>query len=1279
MASEELLPHLDRIALKLKEGRAIAVVGAGFSKNAMPRSGLFADRLKDGDENREASNASHRINSSKLEMPDWSQLVAQMAREIHPTDENAQKQILKRGMLHVAQAYEVTFKRPQLDSLIKKAINDDAFEPGDQHHQLLALPWSDIITFNYDTLLEKAEAKKPEPRFSTIYQKSELIVSSKPRIIKLHGSLPSGPFIITDEDFRTFPQKQPAFVNTVRQMMIENVLVLFGFSGDDPNFRQMHGWVRDLFENDSNHVYLCHFGEFGVVESDLLRKTYSITTINLAHLNGGVVADYATALTQLFSHLSEAVRVRALHKPIAEQDWPSTNVIFYSPLFAQSNYSGREFPIKDLYDEWTNQRRAYPGWIIAPLEARQTIGDSTEHWPPFLKKGASIEHLAKVVQLLYEIVWRWRLSLVAIPLDWADWIEETCTAAFQQRPAVQDIDKRIAFLLLACLQKHREDFDENRFRNVLAKCEQLRRGNPDLDAELLHEECLYAFQELDFNRLESLSERWSSMTSHQIVNHFRRLGWLAQLGKNKEACESADSLLNATKPNGREGTENIKLLSAEGWALYFHRIIHSIPDDTVEHSASDHLPRLKELKPFECDPWERIKELTSRLQQPTRAPSATGEMPNFDPGTITRTLCMTASSHEGRSHAFQYIRLFDYLGIPHHPGRLDVAGKEMANAAREIMPWAFKWSCALRIRNADKTLLDETLSREFVLRLREDDAKWLTNLSLRILKQANILLPLDGPGVYEHHAGKNLRYHMGLASMMTLRMSSEELGLLFDVTCKLRQHAGFEAAFMIWDGWADLLRRTLFAASREQLARWLPILASMPLPPPTPHDDNVLPLGIEPFAAAEHADVLHFGISLGLEPARLDTWIDAFKSSSPVLRCAAFKRLWAYFNSCQWTGAKVASFESALWTIVDSQGLPTRTGYYETTYLGIPGATSTKTRELLRMFFTQRAVPSLYRQNSEDSSITITADLPKHYIESLRIATESPLLKHVQQPNPPSLIQWSNEEACILLNKLVQWWNEQKGFLAQNVANHSLFWEPGEVVESFQKCIAYALLPCLDLSDQSNGLVLSAIRGVSSEMQSMGLDSTLIAVFEMVASPTPSMNDSLPTIDRGLVSNNLGEVEAAVDALSYWLAWSFWKNRSLEPAKRSFEIMADRVRLRVPTGLTQVMRGCRWILHDFKELITPVHVEALNDGLRELFNETRIDPAANHEHYSEDNAAIQGLCDLRRYSAHLAVELHRLCIARPEFKAPDAVKWVESLPTDRLPEVRRVLWRVRPD
>ena len=71
---------------------------------------------------------------------------------------------------------------------------------------LVQLPWADIMTTNWDTLLERAADGAEESVYDVLRTVEEIPEARAPRIVKLHGSFPAHrPFLFTEEDFRTYP------------------------------------------------------------------------------------------------------------------------------------------------------------------------------------------------------------------------------------------------------------------------------------------------------------------------------------------------------------------------------------------------------------------------------------------------------------------------------------------------------------------------------------------------------------------------------------------------------------------------------------------------------------------------------------------------------------------------------------------------------------------------------------------------------------------------------------------------------------------------------------------------------------------------------------------------------------------------------------------------------------------------------------------------------------------------------------------------------------------
>lgn len=115
----------------------------------------------------------------------------------------------------------------------------------------------DVCTTNWDTLLERGSADVFDRSYDVVRTLADVPSAARPRIVKLHGSLPAqGPFIFTGEDVRTYPTTFAPFVNLVQQAMMETIFCLVGFSGDDPNFLSWSAWVHDNLGPNAPRIYL---------------------------------------------------------------------------------------------------------------------------------------------------------------------------------------------------------------------------------------------------------------------------------------------------------------------------------------------------------------------------------------------------------------------------------------------------------------------------------------------------------------------------------------------------------------------------------------------------------------------------------------------------------------------------------------------------------------------------------------------------------------------------------------------------------------------------------------------------------------------------------------------------------------------------------------------------------------------------------------------------------------------------------------------------------------
>lgn len=122
---------------QLPVGKASLMIGAGFSRNAKPRG------------------------TDSREFPLWQHTTTALSEALYPASDSAQ---LKRaladatgtsGFLRLAQEYEVAFGRPALNAVIRNLVPDEEYVPDSIHKRMLRLPWRDVFTTNWDTLLER--------------------------------------------------------------------------------------------------------------------------------------------------------------------------------------------------------------------------------------------------------------------------------------------------------------------------------------------------------------------------------------------------------------------------------------------------------------------------------------------------------------------------------------------------------------------------------------------------------------------------------------------------------------------------------------------------------------------------------------------------------------------------------------------------------------------------------------------------------------------------------------------------------------------------------------------------------------------------------------------------------------------------------------------------------------------------------------------------------------------------------------------------------------------
>ena len=619
-----ILPYLNEIAERLWSGHAAVMVGSGFSKNANPA------------------------------FPNWSKLGDLFYEKIHSRKpDNEIKEIKYLSVLKLADEVQADRGRPALDQLLRNAIPDLEYEPSPLHKQLLNLPWSDVFTTNYDTLLEWARDAVISQRYDVIVNKEDLTYSQKPRIIKLHGSFPSDrPFVVTEEDYRRYPEDFAPFVNTVRQSLLENTLCLVGFSGDDPNFVEWIGWIRDkLGEIYVPKIYLIGLFKLSNAEKKLLEQR-NIVLVEMAEY---------TDISEI--HYKEMERfLKYLHSRKDADNrlgWPKE-----CQHLSPNRETDKIKQLAQLLPVWKYQRLSYPGWVIVPEDRRSVLWEYTWHWLLYLSEADSLPDQVDL-EFAFELSWRMEKCLYLVFSEQIAFFEailekykphageETQTDSLRMRSTEvnsreherSNIWEKLPHLLLWMLRFYREEGLLEKWEELHEKIQHnLENFSAEHKAKFHYEQGLFALFALNLQELKKILAGWQVNESLPFWEA-KRAGLLAELGQVDEAKKILErSLKNIrSKLNLKPISSDYSLVSQESFVMlllqYVQTSVSYIQRDWSinQELRNEFSERWNELNQYKCDPWHELKLFESALKLPPVNQSEVTERKEFDIGRITHT------------------------------------------------------------------------------------------------------------------------------------------------------------------------------------------------------------------------------------------------------------------------------------------------------------------------------------------------------------------------------------------------------------------------------------------------------------------------------------------------------------------------------------------------------------------------------------------------------------------------------------------------------------------
>ncbi|MDE0529077.1 MAG: SIR2 family protein [Truepera sp.] len=768
-----------------------------------------------------------------------------MSKRLFPTDDK-KAEPASDTLLRLAQEYETAFGRANLHHFLQQQVRDDDLRPGDIHTRLLKLPWRDVFTTNWDTLLERARDSVIDRPYSVVRNKDEIPLASQRRIIKLHGSLPAHfPLIFTEEDYRTYPTAFAPFVNTVQQAMMETVFCLIGFSGDDPNFLHWSGWVRDNLGTSAPKIYLAGYLGLSPHRRRMLEDR-DVVPIDLA---GHPRADkwpehlWHNYATEWILYTLEYGR------PYDVTDWPSPRRRQYSlipedlqPVVEATSDEPKCEPktpppdsedllgfVRTTIEVWSHNRSIYPGWLVVPAREQHQLHQVTGEWEPLILKA--LPDLSPLQQLnaIRELVWRREVLLDPISPELESAAEETIELIDCQNRTIDSVadlgvdwgDIREAWraVALALVTVARHHFDCDLFNQRIEDLSPFLNDNPDVAHRIHHEHCLWAIYSMDFESLEGLLKGWQTENCDPVWM-MRKAAILSEANRFDDANELSKRALSAIRQPTTD-TRSVTRSSQESWALWSALSVEN---------WHEFRKRWDELTPLKCNAYLEKQHIANAI----KGDKANRDAPSFDLRRRRRTLRIP-------SHAYKYslwvaarraIRLSEVAGLPPFTEHMNVAADILGVAADELSASEPDMASRLVLRtstlNKDSPL-ERVLSRTRVAMMPAGLAKTLVEMCKGVIEYA--LPQMFDEGTDALSWTQSWPRRMGVAmealSRFVLRLKPDLVEVIFDKALEYYRNEQIARDYQLASPLRNILERTWEALPEErQVTRILDLLSA---------------------------------------------------------------------------------------------------------------------------------------------------------------------------------------------------------------------------------------------------------------------------------------------------------------------------------------------------------------------------------------------------------------------------------------------------------------------
>ena len=1167
--------------------------------------------------------------------------------------------------LGLAQEFQDQHRKGALHHFLEAQIPNGDFKPGELHIRLLKLPWREIFTTNWDTLLERTRLSVSEQRFDVVHNVDQLPIAKQPRIFKLHGSVGGHyPLIATSDDYEKYPATHAPFVNTVQQSMMETVLLLIGFSGTDPNFLSWTKWVNKNLGASAPRIYIAGF--LGL--SDLERERYicrNVVAIDLAkHPKAELWPEnlkYEYAANWILTALEFGRPYDVMNWPNPDEETPADPIHPLKPLERVTTATPINEPwrpersedsqvsveaVREVVRIWSHNRRLYPGWLMAPIEIRSSIVSRTRECHSYILQSMDELSPTERINAMRELIWRYEITLqpltpeiVAVAYDVLAMFNcEDRTVEGHRQPdapwsAIREAWRETA---LALVTYERFQLNRERFIQGVAALDGFLADDPDVEHRLQHERCLWSALSLDFEGLNQLLVNWNTDNGDPMWV-LRKAALLAELGSNEQVSTLRDLAL-ADVERFPEDDRSVTRSSREGWGSW-SKINFANQSNVVNH--------WNELASRKCDAHAELTSIKTALS----GSAGESDGPDFD-GRVIHRRQIIFSNADSTAPAHRAIRITEIAGLAlatRNPLVYGASGAEIVQlAATRIEPSNAELAIRLVLRSGssdDSKELTQVLSRNHVAVLTDDAADKLAADCWKLIEFSVSEGNLD-----------RLRVAIEVVSRLVPRLQSQSASETFDKALALyRNRRDLVAShFTMGRPLRNLLTRAWKTLDQEsQTARVFEILGSpivgldnFTVQNPSKFPDPGELLDSLPQTPMPTRDTQNDAEWRGV----IDILLRSLKTGGQS-RDKALIRLLPISIQGVLTDDETSHAANALWAERTSTDdwFPTADRYADWVFLILPEAEDQLAdKRFRRKWLSDRSFESKLENISTTRNLITgfgsDANDPRFIEDTIWNLGEA----IANLPRFDRSFELTNHESAFVTSMISKW-------AEASMPNNPFPMFQDEISASFSKVIQGlgSVLPVVDVPE----LLGEALFQKFVDLTEAGIQAYVLVAGLIRACPHRS-NELAAWLRKGLAASDREEAVQAMSGLVKWIQ-SSEGNSCANPPEDLIREIGFIIAARRKENVAGALEVAAWLFAEGKQRLWELLTEPTLDGLNYLASELSYD----QEPGDEETYILRLRC------AKLASS-----ISKAGWSDKPAVKnWLEIAANDPFPEIRQSL------